>query len=68
MTDDIDKELEKDPDWIRAQMEAERKDPNYWPKRNLEAIETHLRYSLPTFKVFGFLIVVLLSLILWRIW
>jgi len=66
--DDVDKELEKDPDWLRAKHEAERNDPNYWLKRTIEEIEIHLRYSLPTIKFLGFGIMVLLALILWRIW
>jgi hypothetical protein len=63
--DKIDKELENDPDWLRAKAEAKRKDQH---KLNVESIETNIRYSLPTFKFIGFLIVVLLALILWRIW
>lgn len=62
------KEFEDDPDWLRAKEEAERKDPNYWPKRNIEAIEIHLRYGLQTLKLLGFLVVALLSAILWRLW
>jgi hypothetical protein len=62
------KEFEDDPDWLRSKAEAERKDPNYWPKRNIEEIETQLRYSLPIFKFIGWAIVVLLALILYRLW
>lgn len=60
--------LEDDPDALRAQQEAERKDPNYWVKRNIESIETTLRYGLPGVKLVLWVIVVLLALILWRLW
>lgn len=60
-------ELENDPDWKLAQREAERRDPNYWSKLNLEEIEIHLR-GLSMLMFIGWAIVVLLSLILWRIW
>ena len=64
----MDDDLEHDPDWLRAKMEAEQKDPNYWLRRTIEEIEVHLRYGLPNLKVIGWVIVVLLSLILWRVW
>lgn len=67
MSDDM-KEFEDDPDWLRAKQEAERGDPNYWPKHNLEQIETNLRHSMPIIKLIGWAIVILLGLILWRIW
>jgi hypothetical protein len=57
-----------DPDWLRAKQEAERKDPLYWTKRNIEEIEVHLRYGIPGLKLVGWIIVALLALILWRVW
>lgn len=57
-----------DPDWLRAKQEAERNHPLYWAKRNIEEIEVHLRYGLPALKLVGWVIVVLLGLILWRLW
>lgn len=58
------KAVSDDPDEIRAEMEARHnRPPDY-----LEAIDWHLRYSLPTFKFLGWAIVVLLALILWRVW
>ena len=62
------KEFEDDPDWLRAKHEAERNDPNYHTKRAIAEIETQLHYGLPTFKFLGWVIVILLALILWRIW
>ena len=62
------KEFENDPDWPRAKMEAERKDPNYWLKRTIEEVEVHLRYGIPALKFIGWIIIILLGLILWRIW
>ena len=63
-----DKDLENDPDWRRAKIEAERNHPDYWPRRNLELVEIHLRYGIPALKFIGWIIVVLLALILWRVW
>ena len=57
-----------DPDWLRAKAEAERKDPWYWPKRNLEEVEVHLRNGIGSLKLIGWIIIVLLGLILWRLW
>ena len=64
MTDDI----ETDADWIRAKAKAERQDPNYWLRRNIEEIEIHLRYGLPGIKFALWIIVLLLGLILWQVW
>jgi hypothetical protein len=61
-------EIEDDPDWQRAEMEAERKDPNYATKLNIESIETTLRYGLPGVKFVLWVIAALLGLILWRVW
>lgn len=34
----------------------------------IEEIEVHLRYGIPSLKLLGWIIVVLLTLILWRLW
>jgi len=57
-----------DPDELRAKIEAERNDPNYGMKLAIDETEIHLRYGIPAIKLIGWIIVVLLSLILWRIW
>ena len=62
------KESEDDPDWLRVKEEAERSDPDYWVKRNIESIETTLRYGLPGLKIVLWVIAGLLALILWRVW
>ena len=66
--DDIDKELEGDPDYVRAMDEARRKHPYYREMLNLESIETTLRYGLPGLKFVLWVIAILLGLILWRVW
>ena len=61
-------EFEDDPDWLRIKEESERKDPNYWAKKNVESIEVTLRYGLPGLKLVLWVIAILLALILWRVW
>ncbi len=56
-----------DPDELRMEQALARKDPARAGDA-LEAIEAHIRYGLPTLKLIGWLIVVLLGLVLWRIW
>ncbi|MFM1911104.1 MAG: hypothetical protein RJB18_495 [Pseudomonadota bacterium] len=63
MVDDI----ERDPDYIRAKQEAEKKDPNYEFKVLLNEIEVHLRYGIPSIKFIGWLIVALLVAILFKL-
>jgi len=62
------REFEDDPDWLRAKAEAERNDPNYEVKLNIESIEKTLRYGLPGMKFVLWVIAILLGLILWRVW
>ncbi len=60
-----------DPDELRYEYEPEKKDPIIQVQRLRELadeIEIHLRYGIPGLKLIGWLIVVLLALILWRIW
>ncbi len=61
-------EVEGDPDYLRAKIEAARADPNYWAKEVINEIEIHLRYGFPTLKLIGWLLVAFLALILWRVW
>ena len=63
-----DEVLESDPDYMRAMDEAERRDPNYPIKVAINEIQVQLTYGMPVLKFLGWAIVVLLSLILWRLW
>lgn len=56
-----------DPDELRAEIEAEKKEPARLYDA-AEEIEIHLRYGLPRIKLIGWIIVILLALILWRVW
>jgi hypothetical protein len=60
--------MNEDPDELRAKIEAERNDPMYGMKVAIEETEIHLRYGIPVLKLIGWVIVVLLSLVVWRIW
>ena len=64
----MDDGLENDPDWIRAKREAERNDPLYWLKLSIQEIQVQLTYGIPTLKFLGWVIVILLGIILWRVW
>ncbi|MBI3526531.1 MAG: hypothetical protein HY067_01020 [Betaproteobacteria bacterium] len=57
-----------DPDELRAKIEAEREHPMYAMKLAIEETEVHLRHGIPAVKLIGWVVVVLLALILWRIW
>jgi hypothetical protein len=60
-----------DPDELRYELEAEKKDPVRQIaalRETLDEIEIHLRYGLPRLKLIGWLIALLLGLILWRVW
>lgn len=63
MTDDSS----DDPDELRAELEAQRRDPAI-AIAAIEEIEVVLHYGMPTLKFLGWAIVILLGLILWRIW
>jgi hypothetical protein len=57
-----------DPDELRYQIERSKRDPAEF-KLVLDEIFRDLRYEIrPSIKLFGWLIVILLSLILWRVW
>ena len=56
-----------DPDELRYEQAIARKDPAI-AIAAIEEIEVHLRYGIPSIKFLGWIIVVLLILILWRIW
>jgi hypothetical protein len=59
--------MSDDPDELKAEMEARRKRP-LQDTDYLNAIDWHLRYGIPSLKFIGWVIVMLLALILWRIW
>jgi hypothetical protein len=56
-----------DPDELRYEQAISRKDPAI-AFAAIEEIEVHLRYGIPSIKLLAWIIIVLLSLILWRIW
>ena len=56
-----------DPDELRYKQAIGRKDPAV-AIAAIEEIEVHLRYGIPSIKFLGWIIIVLLTLILWRIW
>ena len=56
-----------DPDELLYEQAAARKNPEI-AIAAIQEIETLLHYGLPVLQFLGWVIVVLLSLILWRIW
>ncbi len=56
-----------DPDELRYEQAIHRNDPAV-SMAAIEEIEVHLRYGIPSIKFLGWVIIVLLALILWRIW
>lgn len=56
-----------DPDEVRYEQAIREKDPAIAIVA-IEEIEVHLRYGIPSIKFLGWVIIVLLALILWRIW
>ncbi len=56
-----------DPDELRYEQAISQKDPAI-AIAAIEEIEVHLRYGIPSIKLLGWIIIVLISLILWRIW
>ena len=56
-----------DPDELRYEQEVRRKDPAV-AIAAIEEIEVHLRYGIQSIKLLGWIIIVLLIIILWRIW
>jgi len=60
-----------DPDELRYELEAEKKDPIRQivaMRAAIDEIEIHLRYGFPRLKLIGWIIVILLGIILWRTW
>ena len=60
-----------DPDELRYEIESEKKDPVRQMaamRDTVDEIEIHLRHGLPSIKLVGWVIVILLGLILWRVW
>ena len=60
-----------DPDELKYEMEAEKKDPIQQiaaMRSALDEVEIHLRYGITSLKLLGWIIVMLLALILWRVW
>ena len=60
--------MESDPDWIKVKQESEKKSPYYPFRLLLDEIEIHLRYGIPSIKFIGWIIVILLVLILYKVW
>ncbi len=56
-----------DPDELKYEQAIRQKDPAI-AIAAIEEIEVHLRYGIAHLKFLGWLIIVLLTLILWRIW
>jgi hypothetical protein len=56
-----------DPDELRYEQAIKNRDPAI-AIAAIEEIEVHLRYGIPSIKFLGWVIIVLLTLILWRIW
>lgn len=56
-----------DPDELKMGQEISKRDPAN-AILAIEEIEVHLRYGIPTLKLIGYAVVVLLALILWRVW
>ena len=60
-----------DSDELRYEIEAEKKDPIRQiaaMREAIDEIEIHLRYGLPSLKLIGWIIAILLGTILWRSW
>ena len=56
-----------DPDELRYEQTIARKDPAV-AIAAIEEIEVHLRYGISSIKFLGWIIIALLTVILWRIW
>ena len=56
-----------DPDELKYEHAIRQRDP-VTSLAGIEEIEVHLRYGIAGLKFLGWLIVVLLALILWRVW
>ena len=56
-----------DPDELVYEQAIREKDPAV-AIAAIEEIEVHLRYGIPAIKLLGWVIIILLALILWRVW
>ena len=63
----IGKRMIDDPDELKYEHAIQQRDPAIAIEA-IEEIEVHLHYGIASLKLIGWLIIVLLSLILWRIW
>lgn len=59
--------MKDDPDEIMYEQAIRKKDPAI-AIAAIEEIEVHLRYGIPSLKLLGWVIIALLTLILWRLW
>ena len=59
--------MSDDPVEVMMAQEISKRDPAR-AIMSIEEIEIHLRYGIPTLKLIGYVVVVLLALILWRVW
>lgn len=59
--------MTNDPDELRYEHAISQKDPAV-AIAAIEEIEVHLRYGIAHIKLLGWIIIVLLTLILWRVW
>lgn len=55
------------PDELMYEQAIRKKDPAV-AIAAIEEIEVHLRYGIPSLKLLGWIIIALLTLILWRVW
>ena len=67
LTTTLEDGMTDDPDELRYEQAISRKDPEI-AIAAIEEIEVHLRYGIPSIKLLAWIIIVLLSLILWRLW
>jgi hypothetical protein len=56
-----------DPDELKYEQAISQRDPAI-AIAAIEEIEVHLRHGIPSLKLLGLVIIVLLTLILWRLW
>ena len=59
--------MTNDPDELKYEQAIRQRDPAIAIPA-IEEIEVHLRYGIPSIKFLGWVIIILLALILWRIW
>lgn len=59
--------MSDDPDETRYENKIQKKDPRYQSEL-LDEIEIHLRYGIPSIKLIGWIIVILLAVIVYKVW